>query len=143
MPNIHSAFKIFLNRQRWWKIPQTGWASNILVALLITKSPGWACVFCRRTILTYANKHICSAKNQRTCHDCSRIIMRKDLYYKTYLRTRDMYCDSGYANDYRVKCYLTKENVGILTSAGFPQSFEHAKAKGNTCCFLFCSSKEG
>ena len=37
--------------------------------------------------------------------------MRKDLYYKTYLRTRDMYCDSGYANDYRVKCYLTKENV--------------------------------
>ena len=37
--------------------------------------------------------------------------MGKDLYYKTYLRTRDMYCDSGFANDYRVKCYLTKENV--------------------------------
>ena len=111
MPNIHSAFKIFLTRQRWWKIPQSGWASDILVALLTTKSLGWACVFCRRTILAYANKHICSAKNQRNCHDCSRIIMRKDLYYKTYLRTRDMYCDSGFANDYSVNCYLTKKKV--------------------------------
>ena len=36
---------------------------------------------------------------------------KKDLYYKTYLRTRDMYCDSGFANDYRVKCYLMIQNV--------------------------------
>ena len=47
--------------------------------------------------------------------------MRKDLYYKTYVRTRDMYCVSGFANDYSVKCYLKKQNV--LQKLQYPRCF--------------------
>ena len=55
--------------------------------------------------------------------------MRKDIYYKNYIRTRDMYCDSGFANDYSVKCYLTKENV--LQNLRCPRC--HCKFKTMNC----------
>ena len=67
------------------------------------RANGWACILCPKVVHTHWERHTCNVKGVKNCLNCQRVLMKKDLNYKIYKKTKNIFCGSSLENN-KIKC---------------------------------------